>query len=156
MMGGEPPKTCRATCERRVINSWKTDASCWLIYLNYTYNFVKKFLFTKGIWFLAKEHFCKCWSAGPMPQPPTWRTRVSLFVWPLTLILSSKGDPTSSYATTGIALGILEVHKPHHLVQSTFVKVEIPSKQSKAMKYESPKVSSEVLKPRYIYIYICS
>ena len=77
--------------------------------------------------FSAREHFCKCWSAGPTPQSPTWRTRVYLFVWPLTLILSGKGDPTSSYATVGIALGILEVHKPSHLVQSTFVKVEILS-----------------------------
>jgi hypothetical protein len=30
-----------------------------------------------GIWVLAKEHFSECWSAGPTPQTPTWRTRVS-------------------------------------------------------------------------------
>jgi hypothetical protein len=29
-------------------------------------------------------------------QPPTWRTRVSLFVWVITLDLSGMGDPTSS------------------------------------------------------------
>jgi hypothetical protein len=28
--------------------------------------------------------------------PPTWRTRVSLFVWAITLDLSGMGDPTSS------------------------------------------------------------
>jgi hypothetical protein len=38
-------------------------------------------------------------------QPPTWRTRVSLFVWLLPLDLSGMGDSTSSYATAGIALG---------------------------------------------------
>ena len=79
------------------------------------------------MWFSAKEYFWECCSAGPTPQPPNWSTKVSLFVWPLTLILSSKGDPTSSYATAGIALGILEVSKPNYPVQSTLVKVEIPS-----------------------------
>jgi hypothetical protein len=72
------------------------------------------------LWYMVFSYgtFCKCWSAGPTPQPPIWRNRVSLFVWPLTLILSGKGDPTSSYATAGIALGILEIrnnigwHKP--------------------------------------------
>jgi hypothetical protein len=33
---------------------------------------------------------------NPMPQPPTWRTRVSLFVWVITFDLSSMGGPTSS------------------------------------------------------------
>ena len=80
-----------------------------------------------GIRFLARKHFCECWGAGPKPQPRTWRTRVSLFVWPFTLILSGKGDLTSSYATTGIALRILKVRELSHLVQSTFIKVEIPS-----------------------------
>jgi hypothetical protein len=32
----------------------------------------------------------------PHAQPPTWRTRVSPFVWASTFDLSSKGDPTSS------------------------------------------------------------
>jgi hypothetical protein len=38
-----------------------------------------------------------------------------------------QGNPTISYTTAGLALGILEVCKPNHPVQSTFVKVEIPS-----------------------------
>ena len=88
-----------------------------------------------------------------------------------------QGNPTISYTTAGIALGILEVCKPNHPVQSTFVKVEIPSsqknlerwtiyrhelkrskngrmEQSKAMEHESRKASSDVLKQRKIYIYI--
>jgi hypothetical protein len=51
----------------------------------------------------------------PHAQPPAWRTRVSLFVWPLPLDLSGMGDPTSSYATTGIALRVSGALKPHHL-----------------------------------------
>jgi hypothetical protein len=38
---------------------------------------------------------------------------VSLLVWNLTLDLSGLGDPASSYATVGIALEIIGVHKPH-------------------------------------------
>jgi hypothetical protein len=52
-------------------------------------------------------------------QPPTWRTRVSLFVWLLPLDLSGMGAPTSSYATAGRVSGAL---KPHH-----HDKVETPS-----------------------------
>ena len=48
-------------------------------------------------------------------QPPTWRTRVPLLVWPLPFDLSTKGDPTSSYATSGIALQVTWVLKlPYH------------------------------------------
>jgi hypothetical protein len=40
---------------------------------------------------------------------------VSLFVWLLPVDLSGKGDPTSSYATAGIALQVKEARKlPHH------------------------------------------
>jgi hypothetical protein len=42
-----------------------------------------------------------------MPQPPTWRTRVSLFVWVITFNMSGMGGPASSYATAGIALRII-------------------------------------------------
>jgi hypothetical protein len=55
-------------------------------------------------------------------NPPTWRTRVYLFVWLLSLDLSGMGDPTSSYATAGIALRVSGALKPHH-----HDKVEIPS-----------------------------
>jgi len=47
---------------------------------------------------------------------------LSLFVWLLPFDLSGLGDPTSSYATAGIALRVAEARKlPHH------VKVETPS-----------------------------
>jgi hypothetical protein len=47
-------------------------------------------------------------------QPPTWRTRVSFFVRLLPLDLSGMDDPTSSYATAGIALRVSGALKPHH------------------------------------------
>jgi hypothetical protein len=39
---------------------------------------------------------------------------ISLFVWLLPLELSGMGDPTTSYATAGIALRISGALKPHH------------------------------------------
>ena len=48
------------------------------------------------------------WGCQPHAQFPTWRTRVSLLVWVITFDLSGKGDPTSSYATAGIALRIIK------------------------------------------------
>jgi hypothetical protein len=54
------------------------------------------------------------WGCQPHVQTPTWRTRVSLFVWLLPLDLSSLGGPTSSYATAGIALRVSGALKPHH------------------------------------------
>jgi hypothetical protein len=47
---------------------------------------------------------------------------VSLFVWLLPLDLPGMGDPTSSYATAGIALRVSGTLKPHH-----HNKVETPS-----------------------------
>jgi hypothetical protein len=58
----------------------------------------------------------------PLAQPPTWRTRVSLSVWIIPFDLSGLGDPTSSYATAGIALKVIWPRKPHH-----YVRVETPS-----------------------------
>ena len=43
----------------------------------------------------------------PNAQPPTWRTRVSLFVWVITFDLSGLGDTASIYATGGLALRII-------------------------------------------------
>jgi hypothetical protein len=43
----------------------------------------------------------------PLAQPHTWRTRVSLLVWIIPFDLSGLGDPTSSYATAGIALRVI-------------------------------------------------
>jgi len=50
-------------------------------------------------------------------QPPTWRTRVSLFIWVITFDLSGLGDSASSYATAGLALRVIWPHKPHHCVE---------------------------------------
>jgi hypothetical protein len=58
----------------------------------------------------------------PHAQPPTWRTRVSPFVWLLPLDLFGMGDATTSYATAGIALRVSGALKPHH-----HDKVETPS-----------------------------
>ena len=53
---------------------------------------------------------------------------VSLFVWRLPFNLSSKGGPTSSYATAGIALRVTGVLKPPH-----HDKVEAPMRRSKSI-----------------------
>jgi hypothetical protein len=45
---------------------------------------------------------------------PTWRARVSLFIWLLPLDLSGMGAPTTSYATAGIALRVSGALKPHY------------------------------------------
>jgi hypothetical protein len=57
------------------------------------------------------------WGRQSHSQPPTWRARVSLFVWIITFDLAGMGDPTSSYATAGIALRIIRPRKPHHYVK---------------------------------------
>jgi hypothetical protein len=73
------------------------------------------------VWFLNNLVFM-VWGCYPHAQPPAWRTRVSLFVWLLLLHLSGRGDPSSSYATAGIALRVSGALKPHH-----HDKVETPS-----------------------------
>ena len=50
-------------------------------------------------------------------QPPTWKTRVSPFVWVITFDLPNMRDLTSNYANAGIALRILWPRKPHHAVK---------------------------------------
>jgi hypothetical protein len=42
-----------------------------------------------------------------MPQPSTWKTRVSIFVFVITFDVSGMEDPASSYATAGIDLRII-------------------------------------------------
>jgi hypothetical protein len=54
------------------------------------------------------------WGYYSHAQPPTWRTRVSPFVWLLPLDLSFMGDSSSSYATAGIGLRVSGALKPHH------------------------------------------
>jgi hypothetical protein len=47
------------------------------------------------------------WGSQPHAQPPTWMTRVALFVWVITVLLSGMGDPTSSYNTASIFLRVI-------------------------------------------------
>jgi hypothetical protein len=77
-------------------------------------------------WFQVSRHLYSLrWevvSLSPNPQPPTWRTRVSLLVWIIPFVLSGKGGPTSSYAAAGIALRVIWPYKPHHYVRvETFI-----------------------------------
>jgi hypothetical protein len=62
------------------------------------------------------------WGFQPHAQPPTWRTRVSLFVWVITFDLSGKWYHTNSVTTASTAIRIIWPHKHHH-----YVKVGIPS-----------------------------
>jgi hypothetical protein len=55
-----------------------------------------------------------------MPNLPTWRTGVYLFVWHLPQNLSSMGGPTSSYTATGIAFLFIGARKPPHLATRCF------------------------------------
>ena len=57
------------------------------------------------------------WGCESHAQPPTWRNRLSLFVWVITFDLYGTGGLTSSYATAIIALRIIWPHKPHHYVK---------------------------------------
>ena len=49
-----------------------------------------------------------------MPQTCNLEDQCIPFVWVITFNLSSKGDPTSSYVTPGIAIQIIWPHMPHH------------------------------------------
>ena len=62
--------------------------------------------------FFQHELFME-WGWQPQAKPPTWRTRLSHFIWVITFDLSSMGGPTRSYATTSIALRILWPCKPY-------------------------------------------
>jgi len=79
-------------------------------------------LIPRHLWGFLNIGFFPGWGRYPHAQPPTWRTRVSLFVWVITFDLKGLGDPASSYATASLALRIIWPHKPHH-----YVKVETPS-----------------------------
>jgi hypothetical protein len=76
----------------------------------------------RHLWGFLNIDFFPEWGCQPHTQPPTWRTRVSLFVWGITFVQSGLGGPASSYTTAGLALWIIWPHKPHH-----YIKVETPS-----------------------------
>ena len=71
--------------------------------------------------FLERKFFSGVGSY-PHAQPPSWRARMSLFVWVITFDLSGLRDPASSYVTASLALRIIWPHEPHH-----YVKVGTPS-----------------------------
>jgi len=70
--------------------------------------------------FAVSQDFCI--SFNLLHQPPTWRTRVSLFVWVITINISGTGGPSNSYAIASVGYWIIWPRKPHR-----YVKVEIPS-----------------------------
>ena len=51
-------------------------------------------------------------AANTTPQPPTWRTRVSLLVWSFLFGPSGLGDPAGSWATDGMARRDINLLKP--------------------------------------------
>jgi hypothetical protein len=62
--------------------------------------------------FSEHKFFSLGWGCQPHAQPPTWRTRVSLFVWASTFDLCGMGDPAISYPTAGLALCHLTTQAP--------------------------------------------
>jgi hypothetical protein len=80
------------------------------------------FLFGGFSWGFKTNSSFTGWGCQPHAQPPNWRTRVSPFIWVITLDLSGMGAPASSKTTAGIALRVIWPRKPRH-----YVKVEIPS-----------------------------
>ena len=62
------------------------------------------------------EHIFMGWGCQPHPQPPTWRTSVSLYVWVVAFDLSGMVRPASSYATTNIPLRIISPRKTHQSI----------------------------------------
>jgi len=55
----------------------------------------------------STEHILYGVGCQPHAQPPTWRTRMLLFVWDIIFDRSVMGGPTTSYATTSIALRVI-------------------------------------------------
>jgi hypothetical protein len=74
----------------------------------------KKYLHSSLV--ILTQNFFMRWGCQFHAQLPTWRTRVSLFIWVISLDLSGMGDPASSYATAGIVPRILWPCKPQHII----------------------------------------
>jgi hypothetical protein len=75
------------------------------------------FLLSEARHEVSKQYFFYGVRLSAARPTPTERTRASLFVWIITFGLSGMGGPTSSCATTSIALRIIWPHKPHHYVK---------------------------------------
>jgi hypothetical protein len=80
--------------------SWK---SAWFIFASYSLTFD---------WFHGVGVF------SSKPQPPNWRSSVFLLFCVVTFDLSGKRNPASSYATAGIALGIIWPLERHQYVEA--------------------------------------
>jgi hypothetical protein len=70
------------------------------------------------------------WGAGQIAQLPYLEGQGITISLITPQIPSGRGDPTSSYASVGVTLEVLEVRKLSRPVIYTFVKVEIPSWRS--------------------------
>ena len=62
------------------------------------------------------------WGCQPYAQPPTWRTRISLLVWVITLDLSGMGGPTISihYRQHSSGVRMTTQAPPLHQSRDTF------------------------------------
>jgi len=65
------------------------------------------FHLTNAVWGFSVLFYCWVGIVSPMPQLPTCRTRVPLFVWQVVSNMSSMDGPTSSLAADGILILIL-------------------------------------------------
>ena len=66
----------------------------------------------------SSAYGCFMWKGSwPFAKHPTWRTRMPVFVWAITLVLSGLGDPASSYVTACLAPWIIWPHKPQLCVK---------------------------------------
>jgi hypothetical protein len=67
-----------------------------------------------GVRFLNTIIFYRMGLLAPCSTPVLEDQGVSLLVWILPFDLTGMGGPAGSYTTTGIALWVIESHKPHH------------------------------------------
>ena len=67
-------------------------------------------------WGFLDVNFFRGW-AWSHTQPQTWDTKVSLFVWVITFLLSYMWDLASRYASADIALRILRPNKTHYCIK---------------------------------------
>ena len=74
-------------------------------------------LFLKPVRDISEISWTQVFEGWGRHQHPTWRTRVTLFVWVITFDLSGLGDPASSYATADLVLRIIWPHEPHHYIK---------------------------------------
>jgi hypothetical protein len=87
------------------------------------------------------------WDYKSHTQPLTWRTRISLFVWIITLNMWGMGGTTSSYATASICSQDHWSRKLHH-----YLKVGIPSGRVLPLLLWS--LSTAIMRPLLLYFHI--